>query len=89
MNGRTHKEIAEISDIKHVEYRFYLTDDLLVRLTDVVIRTKRTSRCRKWSNSTWRNNGHKNFKLTHVPPDVVSAAIEHFKKSIHWVSPEF
>lgn len=89
MNRRLHKEIEEISDVKHVEYHFYLTDELLIRLTDVVIRSRRTSRCRKWSNSTWRNSGHNDFKPTHVPPHVVSAAIEHFKKSIHWVSPDF
>lgn len=89
MSKRSYKVDDEISDVKYVSYRFYLTDNLLIRLTDIVIYTRRTSRCRTWKNSCWINGGFSEFKPTHVPPHVVSAAIEHFKKSIHWVSPEF
>ena len=78
-----------LTDNDKVKYRFILRDDFRVHLIDIVMSSRRNKRCRTWQSQTWQSNGHKHFTPTHVPVHVVSAAIEHFKKSIHWVAPNF
>lgn len=78
-----------VTENDKIVYHFVVLDGGRVKLTQIEMSSRRNSRCRIWQTQTWRSNGHKDFTPTHVPPHVVSAAIEHFKKSIHWIAPEF
>jgi hypothetical protein len=81
--------IRETSDTEKTRYTFICLEDMRVKLTDIAQMSRPSRRHRIWFEKVWRSNGHKDFTPTHVPPDVVSEAMEHFKKSIHWVAPEF
>jgi hypothetical protein len=85
----TFQFIQDISENEKITYHFICNQDLIVKLTEVVKSTRPSRRHRKWSEETWRSNGHKDFTPTHVPPDVLSEALEHFKKRIRLASPDF